>query len=125
MLRGVLQLTATVDGAVKESQRNRGAPGVSAAVGRFLLPLSQQKGWAGRAHRGFGMFLGLGELPEACRGLLVNKGGQQVIGVREELYFFRVFPQEAKSSSELGKRRQLLLLSGTLRFRDIQEVCDS
>lgn len=76
MLRGVLQLTATVDGAVKESQRNRGAPEVSAAVGRFLLPLSQQKGWAGRAHTGFGMFLGLGELPEACRGLLVNKEGQ-------------------------------------------------
>lgn len=97
-------------GTVRDSQKvSAGSWGSSPAEGM---------GW-----EGFGMFAGLRELPEACRELLLDKGGQQVISEMEELCIFHVFPQQEKSSSKLEKLLQLLLLSGIFRFRDIQEFC--
>lgn len=77
-------------GTVRDSQKvSAGSWGSSPAEGL---------GW-----EGFGMFAGLRELPEACRELLLDKGGQQVITVREELYFCHVFPQQEIKLIQAGK----------------------
>lgn len=100
MPRGVPQLSATGDGAVKDSQRSCGAPRV----------------WDVWRIRG---------ITKACRELLVNKEGSAGYRCEGRAAFLPCISTGGKSSSDLEKPHQLLLLGGTLRFRDTQEFCVS
>lgn len=84
--------------AAKESQRNPGAPRVSLpwAGSCSPSPMGSSPGMGWEGPRGDWDLWRIRGITQGLQGAAGTQGGQQVIRVREELYFFHVFPQEEK-----------------------------